>query len=243
MDKSFFRIKKSIFWITVLAIAMGFIEAAIVIYLRELYYREGFMFPLKLMSSSIIITEISREIATIIMLLSISIIAGRNFLARLAFFLLSFGAWDIFYYLWLKVLINWPVSILDWDILFLIPVTWASPVLAPIIVSLTMILLAIIILFYQEKNHQLKLRTSEWAILVLGTFFIFITFISDYTKLITQAGLRASIIFEKILQHVPANYNWPLFILGEFLILSAIGLIIRRVEVEEKAKIKKKAQA
>ncbi len=85
---------------------MGFLEAAVVVYLRELYYPEGFAFPLKQLAPNVLLIEYLREISTIIMLFSIGYIAGRKFYDRLSFFLLSFGIWDIFYYVWLKLLLK-----------------------------------------------------------------------------------------------------------------------------------------
>ena len=109
-----------IFWITIFGIAMGFAEAAVVVYLRAIYYPEGFSFPLKILTDYKIMIEVLREIATLFMLLSVAFFAGRKFWERFAYFILPFGIWDIFYYIWLKVLIDWPSSMFDWDILFLI---------------------------------------------------------------------------------------------------------------------------
>src|SRR5208283_6132585 len=84
-------------------------------------------------------TEVVREAATLLMLGAVAAAVGGNFRQWLAFFLLAFGAWDISYYAFLKVLIDWTKSLLTWDVLFLIPVPWSAPVLAPALVALTMI--------------------------------------------------------------------------------------------------------
>ncbi|MRR23953.1 hypothetical protein EG830_13360, partial [bacterium] len=131
-------------WIAVFAAAMGFLEGIVVIYLRELYYPDGFEFPLKLMSSDLVTAEWIREVATLIMLATVGIITGRNGLQRLFYALFAFGVWDIFYYVALNLLIGWPETLLTWDLLFLIPVSWLGPVLAPVINSLTMILMALL---------------------------------------------------------------------------------------------------
>ena len=114
-------------WLAVFAVAMGFLEGIVVIYLRELYYPQGFDFPLKLMSPELVRIEWIREISTLIMLAAVGIIAGRNNLQRLMYFLFAFGVWDIFYYVALKLLIGWPASLLTWDLLFLIPCVMAEP--------------------------------------------------------------------------------------------------------------------
>ena len=121
---------------------MGFLEAAVVVYLREILYPGGFSFPLSPVPASLALTEIFREVATLVMLVSIGILAGRKFSTGFAWFIYSFAIWDIFYYIFLKAVLGWPESLMTWDVLFLIPTTWTGPVLTPVLVSLTMILFA-----------------------------------------------------------------------------------------------------
>ena len=129
---------KRLFFLTVYAVAMGFVEAAVVIYLRQLYYPAGFCFPLSSPVLQSLQIEYIREIATIVMLGSVAVLAGGDRTEKAAFFLFSFGLWDLFYYLWLKLLLDWPSSFFTWDILFLIPIVWVAPVLAPMICAVTM---------------------------------------------------------------------------------------------------------
>jgi hypothetical protein len=37
---------KTIIWLAVFSMAMGYLESAVVVYLRKLYYPDGFKFPL-----------------------------------------------------------------------------------------------------------------------------------------------------------------------------------------------------
>ncbi|HDH53378.1 MAG TPA: hypothetical protein ENH24_02710, partial [Nitrospirae bacterium] len=143
MNKKAFVAK--ITWVTVFGIAMAFVESAVVVYLRAIFYPEGFAFPLNRLADYRILVEVLREIATIFMLLSVACLAGKKFWERFAYFMLSFGIWDIFYYVWLKLLLNWPSSIFDWDILFLIPLPWIGPVIAPVSIALMMIVFSILI--------------------------------------------------------------------------------------------------
>src|SRR5579859_4688314 len=131
-------------WLTLFSIAMGFLETAVVVYLRKIYYPHGFQFPLTPVDPDIGLVEFLREAATIIMLVGIGIIAGKNTSQKFAIFLYCFAVWDIFYYVFLKLLLGWPESLFTWDILFLIPVPWVGPVLAPSIVALTMIAFALV---------------------------------------------------------------------------------------------------
>ncbi|HNU62716.1 MAG TPA: hypothetical protein PKL04_11005, partial [Methanofastidiosum sp.] len=101
---------KTIIWVTIFAIAMGFFESAIVIYLRQIVYPDGFSFPLQPIPESLATTEILREAFSLLMLLSVGILTGESTITRFAYFIFSFALWDIFYYIFLKLLINWPES-------------------------------------------------------------------------------------------------------------------------------------
>ncbi|MCX6296119.1 MAG: hypothetical protein NTX97_08630, partial [Bacteroidetes bacterium] len=162
-------IVKTIIWLSIFSVAMGYLESSVVVYLRKIYYPEGFRFPLTPVSQDIAITEFWREVATITMLISTGIIAGKNSAQRFAFFIFSFAIWDIFYYVFLKLLLGWPESFFTWDILFLIPVPWVGPVMAPCIISLTMIVLTLLIICNQEKEEYIHINFIEWSFLVFGS--------------------------------------------------------------------------
>lgn len=193
--------------ITIFSITMGFLEAAVVFYLRALYYPEGFCFPLKIIPTDIFLIEIGREISTIVMLAFIGIIAGKTLLEKFCYFLYSFGIWDIFYYIWLKVTLDWPPSPLTWDLLFLVPVPWVAPVLAPLIVALTMTIVAAVIIYLQERGRYFKISKLDLALGALAALLIFVSFILDFPQMAAQQS--------------PVKYHWELLIFGEF-----IGLFV-----------------
>ncbi len=176
-------------YLTIFSIAMGFMESAVVVYLRALYYPDGFVFPLVPLESKILVTELLRELATLIMLLVAGIIAGRNSAQRFVFFLFSFAIWDIFYYVFLYLLIGWPASLLDWDILFLLPVPWIGPVLAPCLLSLMMIMLMILVVWLQENQRRVKFGLIDMILLSSGSLVLIVSFTKDYFRLI--AGVDA----------------------------------------------------
>ena len=95
---------------------------------------------------------------------------ARDLRGRLAVFLISFAVWDVFYYVWLKVILNWPASLFDWDILFLIPTLWAGPTLAPLLTSALMCVIAAILLsripWRMSSLQQLFLLAAIAAIVV-----------------------------------------------------------------------------
>ena len=147
-------------------IAFGYIEATVVVYLRAIFYPDGFVFPITNFGDMpgarrFLLTEIGREVATLILIFATCYLLGRNRRRRLAFFMIIFAIWDVFYYVWLKVLLDWPLSLTDWDVLFLIPVPWAGPVLAPILTSVIMLVIAAVLLSAQPIKVS---KYAEWAL-------------------------------------------------------------------------------
>ena len=220
------------FWMFVFAVAMGFLESAVVVYIRAIYYPEGFAFPLKEMSPLLAVTELFRELATMVMLASVAAVASKRFTVAVAWFIYAFAVWDIFYYLFLYLLTGWPSSLLTWDILFLLPVMWVGPVLAPVINSLTMILLAAMIVEASEKHGTIRLKALEWILLIAGSLVTIIGYTADYMhfmldqfsflQLITLSDYGA--IFRHSAGYVPVRFDWWIFATGEVFFLCAIVL-------------------
>jgi hypothetical protein len=227
-------LKRTIFLLTFFSIAMGFMESAVVIYLRELYYPGGFKFPLVPIPPGIALTEFLREAATLIMLTIIGIIAGKNTAQRFSFFLFCFAAWDLFYYVFLKLFLNWPESFFTPDILFLIPFRWVGPVIAPCIASLTMIGLMLMVIYYQNRKVVTHIRRNEWLLLVTGTLVMIASFTQDYFAYIFNKQRPAwnpasgNKLFQEFLDYVPQSFNWLLFFSGEALLLAAILVMLKR---------------
>lgn len=218
-------------WIIIFSIAMGYLESAVVVYLREIYYPEGFVFPLKLMSQRVMITELFREFATLVMLAGIGIIAGRSWLERFGFFILAFGIWDIFYYVFLYALLGWPESLFTWDILFLLPTTWVGPVIAPVINALTMVIFGGLIWYFQSKNKLLAIKLREWILLILGSLIVILAYIEDYVSFLQKSFSLTEIFFPKdsgrlidfATRYVPQEFSWWIFWVGQLLILAGIA--------------------
>lgn len=228
---AFFKVYSKLIWITVFAISMAFLESAVVIYLRELYYPAGFEFPMIPFSGKIAITEFLREIATLIMLLAMGFLGGKNALQRFAWFIYSFAVWDLFYYVFLKLVLNWPLSWFTWDVLFLIPVVWTGPVVAPVIVSLTMIMLAFTLLFFDRRSEQLIINKPVFFLVILGSVLIFLSFIWDFTTFMHRqyslsAMLDLKTASEALNLYTPVSYNWFLLLAGEAAVFSGIMIII-----------------
>ena len=197
------------------SIAFAYIESSVVVYLREIFHPEGFSFPLPLYDLNplwrrLILTEIGREAATMVIIVTCAWLCGRSTQERWAYALTIFAIWDIFYYVWLFVLLDWPASLMDWDILFLIPIAWASPVLYPILVSLAMFTVAVIILIRAKANYFVRLSRSQITALVAGSGIIVLSFCIGGSH-VTEPNY--------------ADYfYWPLFAAGYLL---AIGTFAR----------------
>lgn len=218
--------KKTIIWVSLFAIAMGFMESAVVIYLRELYYKTGFDFPLKQISPYVAKIEFFREIATIIMLVGCGIMAGKNKLQRFAYFVLAFAIWDIFYYVFLYVCLGWPQSLSTWDILFLIPVPWVGPVWAPCLLSLLMIVGALFVIYRVDKHADYKVSRSFWWLLISGAIVCIISFMWDYFCFIKGEGWSIASdknLFSEIDTYVPTEFNNVLFFIGFLLMLFPVA--------------------
>ncbi|MFW5657509.1 MAG: hypothetical protein ACOC0C_07810 [Bacteroidota bacterium] len=223
-------------WVTIFSIAMGFLESAVVVYLRELFYPGGFVFPLQPITPNVAVTEIGREAATLVMLLSIGFIAGRNGSERFAWFLYTFAIWDIFYYVFLYILLGWPEHLLVWDILFLIPVTWVGPVIAPVILAFTMILLAVLILLINQRSEKVRLPRLSWVLLIVGSVVCILSFTIDYSRFIMDSYSLIEVLtmpdkeplFELSQQFIPEKFGWWIFWLGEVIILGGIWVFGRK---------------
>ncbi len=215
-------------------ISFGYVEAAIVVYLRAMYEplrqslapnrKPGELFPLmtaeQIASAQLhepqtpgssapgtstrflVQVEVAREAATILMLAGTALVATGNRHLWLPAFSVVFGTWDLFFYVFLRVLVNWPASLLTWDILFLIPVPWVAPVLAPVLVAISIITAGIIALL-----RPVQLTRLHWLAATLGGALILWAFMWDFRNIV-GGGL-------------PNPFQWPLFLLGEALGMGA----------------------
>jgi hypothetical protein len=186
----------------VFSMAFGYIESAVVVYLRALFHPNGFTFPMEVFDAApegkrLVLTEVGREAATLVLILTAAWLFGRVLQERIAYFLIIFAVWDIFYYVWLKVLLDWPGSLMDWDILFLIPMVWASPVLYPVLVSAAMFTFAVAILYRGAHGQSLMVTRADWLGWSACLLVIVVSFCLGGTH-ITEPNYAA-------------YFHWPLF--------------------------------
>lgn len=203
-------------WLTIYAVAMAYVESAVVVYLRALYYPQGFDFPLALMPPTMVAIEIGREAATLIMLLGVAALAGADRWEWFLAFCLSFGVWDIFYYAWLWIFERWPPSLFTWDILFLIPVPWIGPVLAPLLVSVALVAGSLLLLRLKARGVRLRFSAAVWSLAAAGGLLVLGSFVVDFASVLRQA--------------VPPPFHWGVFAAGVGLGVTAFAIGVSRLE-------------
>jgi len=136
--------------LAIFGIAMAHLEGVVVVYLRKILGitdSQSNKVSLKNFPKRYIFIEKTREIATIVMLLTLALLVGETWLDSLIIFLWTFAFWDLFYYFSLYLLIKWPPKLTTIDVLFLIPRPWIAPVWFPIgVSSITIIVIAVLLL-------------------------------------------------------------------------------------------------
>lgn len=202
------------FLVAIYAIAMAWVESAVVFYLRSMINRiephQPDPFPI---IGGFGWVELLREFATIVMLFTVGILAGRTWRARLGYFAIGFGVWDILYYVFLKIICGWPHSLLDWDVLFLLPMPWWGPVLAPVLISLLMIFWGTFASQFEPTSPPSLANWPVWVLNFAGVLLALYVFMAD-TLAAAPRGVQA------VCSVVPEKFNWPLFSLA-LLLMSA----------------------
>jgi hypothetical protein len=211
--------KRIVIALVLFGTAFGYLEAAVVTYLRALhepvvqrYYpgrSAGDLFPLLTLNQvraaapgqmKTLAIELGREAATILMLAAIALAVAETAGQWAAAFVIAFGTWDITFYLFLKVLLDWPASLSSWDLLFLVPVPWVGPVLAPVLVSLVMIATGVWHLRRTASGNAVRIGLLNWGGLIAGALVIVVSFAMDYRNILAGG--------------MPQPFNWGVFGLG-----------------------------
>jgi hypothetical protein len=202
-------------WLLVVTFAAGmaWVEAACVYYLRVMVDRVEPYQPDPLPIRGILgEVELVREGATLLMLATTGMLAGRTWRARLGYAAMAFGCWDILYYVFLRIISGWPASVFDWDILFLLPLPWWGPVLAPVSIALVMILWGT--LATQSHDRATEARWT-WALASVGIAMALATFMIDAWRALP--GGR-----DAVMAVLPTTFNWSLFLVALVLIASPV---------------------
>ncbi len=189
--------------VIVFAIAMAYLEAAVVVYLqRAVDMTPAQLFPLQRSDAmgNLAAIEVGREAATLVMLATIGLLAGTRAVDRLAWTSVAFGVWDIFYYAFLWIFLGWPGALADWDVLFLIPVPWAGPVWAPILVSILLIGFGLEAARRTLEGRPPRVDRLHATVAVAGGAVVILSFTIQAPQLMEGA--------------MPGQFAWPIFFAG-----------------------------
>jgi hypothetical protein len=201
------------------AIAMAYVESAAVLYLRTIY---GGVDPVGPRHSpfnplpDFVWIEIGREAATMIMLAAVAYLAGRGAAGRLGAFCVAMGVWDIFYYVFLWLFSGWPATAMAPDVLFLIPLPWWGPVLAPVLIAV-LIVAAGVGAMARELGDGVP-RPHRWDVvaIAIGTLICLLAFMSSSIAAL-PGGIEAAYYARG------GAFPWPIFAIGAA--LGAYGLV------------------
>jgi len=223
-------------WVVIFAIAFAWVESAIVVYLREIYYEGSFSFPIivnwaagKYVIDELLRIEIGREIATILMLVAMGCASGKNAMQKFSFFMIAFGIWDIFYYIWLWVMLRWPDSLMTWDLLFCIPLPWVGPVITPVLIALTLVIAGSLIIYYDEKVALIRFCWYDWAVESICGILIIVAFCWDWKNImqVPDGVVRSGI---------PNPFAWWLYGPAYIFAIAYFAVRLRRIVTSNERK-------
>ena len=212
--------KHKLIWLSLFAIAMALLESAIVIHLRQIYYPDNILsiFPIRLLSLRDLLIELSRETATVVMMFAVAVLVEKKKIIRVfACFVFLFGLWDIFYYIWLKVFINWPLSWAEWDVLFLIPWIWIGPWICPALIALAFVIWGTWIII---SKREMKFRVLTLVLFITGCILELITFLTPPLIILLTSGS------DGLTTYLPQNYLWWLFIPGYLIMCTGLAGVL-----------------
>jgi hypothetical protein len=199
-------------WVAAFAIAFAWVEGAIVVYLREIYFGGSFSFPVvmewregELVVDRLMRIEFVREIATILMLVAVGWAAGSTSWQRFCFFMIAFGIWDIFFYIWLRIMVGWPESIMTWDLLFFVPLPWVGPVITPVLIAMAMTVAGSLIIYYEEKGYAVSWRWFDFVVILGCGLLLIVAFCWDWRNIMRIPG-------DEIHTGIPNPFAWWLYL-------------------------------
>jgi hypothetical protein len=213
-------------WVAVVAyaIAMAYVESAAVLYLRTIYGGVDPVGPRHTPFNpppDFVWVEIGREACAMVMLVAVGWLAARSAWGRLGAFALAVGVWDIFYYVFLLVFAGWPPSLLAPDILFLIPLPWWGPVIAPMLCAAIMAVAGSALIARESGDGIPAPPRVVWLTVVLGSTLCLVAFMLD-ALLASVNGLEAA-------YEVRASaFPWPIYLAGVAIAVAGLwrGLLL-----------------
>ncbi|MGM0442479.1 MAG: hypothetical protein ACQEQC_08690 [Elusimicrobiota bacterium] len=198
-----------------LALLLGLFSALIFNYLRKLYWLPGHPGIFSAIPLKILLPEILREAVMIGIIVIAAVKSAGNLNQKFSLFFLVFGLWDLSFYAFTKILTGWPDSLIQFDILFFLPRVWTGPVLAPVIVSVSFIILSRVLLTPPKRFPYL---------IIIGLAVILVTFFENTGQFsLTGKGLE---FLAGSIQDL--KFNWYLFGAGELLLAADMWRLYRK---------------
>jgi hypothetical protein len=219
-------------WLVVMAYAaaMAWVEAAVVAYLRIMIDRIDPYQPDPLpLVGGIGGAELVREGATLLMHLAVGALAGQTRRSRFGFAAAAFGAWDLLYYVFLRLITGWPHSLLDWDILFLIPLPWWGPVLSPAAIAALMLAGGTLLGLGDRPAQPLPVGKRSWAAGAAGATLALYCFTAAAWGAIGSGP-------EGIRQALPTEFPWLTFSIALALLSIPALRVIHAWALRERAR-------
>ena len=207
------KVRRTAIAVLSFGLAFGLLEAAVVVYLRAAIGAGAALPADGPAFDSYVALEVARELATLVMIVSVGWLAGRSGLERLAWAAVVFGTWDITYYVGLRVVTGWPPALDAWDVLFLVPAAWVGPVWAPIVVSGALIGTGLLAARWLGAGGRIALGRGEAIGGLAGGALVIASFLVDSARVV--AGDLA-----------PWS-GWPLFWMGMTVASLAAGRALR----------------
>jgi hypothetical protein len=204
------------------AVAMAWMEAATVFYIRALVDRiEPYQAQPLPMHGALGNVELAREASTLILFAVVGWLAGRTWRERAGYAAVAFGIWDILYYVFLVPITGWPRTLFDWDILFLIPLPWWGPVLAPVSIAVLLILWGALMTRARDRGAAEPNERWTWVPGGIGIVLALGVFMRDAIRALP--GGRDAVV-----QVLPADFNWPLFSIALALMATPVAHLVYR---------------
>ncbi len=150
------------------------------------------------------------------MLAMVGMLAARPWRARLGYAAIAFGSWDILYYVFLRIISGWPASLFDWDILFLLPLPWWGPLLAPVCIASLMIVWGSLVTQCPERIPATRLTWAAWGASGAGILLALAVFMADSLRAV-PGGIGA------VRQVLPTSFNWPMFVAALLLMAAPLA--------------------
>jgi hypothetical protein len=167
--------------------------------------------------------ELAREAATLMMLFAGGLLAGKTWRSRWGYAAVAFGVWDVFYYVFLKIITGWPHALADWDILFLLPLPWWGPVISPVLIALMMIAWGTLATQWEHRyDYPFRAEWKAWLLNFAGIAVALYVFMEDALRVAGQgeSALRTLL---------PTRFGWTLFTVALVLMAAPIFLSARQI--------------